>query len=918
MNPDPFMLELFAEELALRAGILATGSASADGRIRPPEAGNMAEAARALASAARLVGQDGVAEPAGVAAEVLAACAASDQPVPEAVAGIVSALAGICSRLAVCPPMDIPQAVTAESQALADLAAALKKGPDSRTGGGGRTAAPPAPPPEAPPAPEDTGPELSDMSLLDLFRMELETHGRVLEEGLVAVEAEASPERIEPLMRAAHSIKGAARIVGLTDAVALAHAMEDVLETARKGRLALSPDHVDVLLAGTDVFSRLCRGKGGDMAGAVAREAGAMGELTASLRRIAAGGGDGTCPPPKVCAAPAGFSPAAPAGFVETTADGEVVVRIASASLNRFMGLAGECLVETAGLAALYADFRRIKGHQDTLSDHLDAMRQACASGGASRSRGTASDELARAARTLSLARDELARAAERFDAYARRMEIVSGRLYAEVVGSRMHPFSKGLAGMARMVRDLAKSLGKEAELRVEGQETKVDRDILDRLEAPLGHLIRNALDHGLEPPSDRIAAGKPQKGAVTVSAAHVAGMLAITVADDGRGIDPEAVRRKVVERGLVEPELARGLSAGELMDFLFLPGFSTAGAVTEVSGRGVGLDVVQNMVREVGGLASVESRPGQGLCVRLRLPLTLSVMRALLVEVSGEACAVPLFRIDRVLRLERDAIRSLEGRDYLLIDGETVGLVSARQILDFGPGRQEAPAANSPQGLCVMVVSDATSRFGLVVDRFLGERDLVVKPLDPRLGRVFLASAAAIFEDGSPVLILDVDDMVRAVDNLLSRGRPARTAASEDVRDEAAPAGAKRILVVDDSLTVREAERRLLANRGYEVDVAVDGMDGLSAVRAGRYDLVITDVDMPRVNGIELVRRLRADPRSSALAIMIVSYKDRQEDRLAGLDAGADRYLAKSGFRDEGLLRAVADLIGEPGETAS
>jgi len=293
-----------------------------------------------------------------------------------------------------------------------------------------------------------------------------------------------------------------------------------------------------------------------------------------------------------------------------------------------------------------------------------------------------------------------------------------------------------------------------------------------------------------------------------------------------------------------------------------------------------------------------------------LRLPLTLSVVRTLLADVAGEAYAVPLTRIDRILSLEPEAIKDLEGRQYCVFEGDTIGLAPAWRVLGAREPAPPAAGAGEPPGLSVVVISDRLNRFGMVVQRFLGERDLVVKPLDPRLGKIPCVSAASVMEDGSPVLILDVDDMVRAMDNLLDRGRLDRvgeTATSPDART-------KRILVVDDSLTVRETQRRLLSNRGYEVETAVDGMDGLNALRGGAFDLAITDVDMPRVSGIELVRRIRADARLSGLPVMIVSYKDREEDRLQGLNAGADYYLSKGSFQDESLLAAVADLIGEPG----
>jgi two-component system sensor histidine kinase and response regulator WspE len=430
-----------------------------------------------------------------------------------------------------------------------------------------------------------------------------------------------------------------------------------------------------------------------------------------------------------------------------------------------------------------------------------------------------------------------------------------------------------------------------------------LDRDILERLEAPLGHLLRNAIDHGIEPPEERLAIGKPEEGTIRLEAAHTGGMLSITVSDDGRGVELERMRQKVLSKQLTTPEMAASLTEAELMEFLFLPAFSTKEQVTEISGRGVGLDVVHDMAHQVGGTVRAVSEPGKGMQVYVQLPLTLSVLRTLLVEIAGEPYAFPLARIDRALMLARDDIAVVAARQYFTLDGQHIGLVSAHQVLEV----QESTA--SGDALPVIVVSDRLNCYGLVVDRFLGESDLVVQPLDPRLGKVPDITAAALMEDGSPILIIDVEDMVRSVDNLLF-GRRLR-GVGRAARAIAGPTR-KRILVVDDSLTVREVERQLLANHGYEVEVAVDGMDGWNAVRVGHYDLVITDLDMPRMDGFELVSQIKNDAHLRALPVMIVSYKGSAEDRNRGLEAGANYYLAKSNFHDETLLQAVVDLIGE------
>ncbi len=314
---------------------------------------------------------------------------------------------------------------------------------------------------------------------------------------------------------------------------------------------------------------------------------------------------------------------------------------------------------------------------------------------------------------------------------------------------------------------------------------------------------------------------------------------------------------------------------------------------------------MVQHVVKQVRGAVRVQTAPGRGTRFQLQLPLTLSVVRALLVQIAGEPYALPLAHVGSTLRIEPGDIQQLEGRQHVSHGGRTVSLVSAHQIL----GR---PTPELEGALCVVGIGDAEHLYGLIVDRVLGERELVVHRLDARLGKIKDVAAGALMEDGTPALILDVEDLIRSADKLahegvLDRARASSTGAEGGRR--------KRVLVVDDSLTVRELERKLLGQRGYEVEVAVDGMDGWNAVRLGGFDLVVTDVDMPRLDGIELVTLIKADRQLQGLPVMIVSYKDREEDRQRGLEAGADYYLTKGSFHDERLLDAVVDLIGRAQE---
>jgi two-component system sensor histidine kinase and response regulator WspE len=762
--------------------------------------------------------------------------------------------------------------------------------------------------------------DLSSFSLMELFRLEAESQTAVLTSGVLALESGTpEPATVEALMRAAHSLKGAARIVGVEAAIKVAHALEDSFVAAQKGNLTLGPSHVDVLLRAVDLLGRIAHVADDQIAPWQAEHEPDVADMVTELQTLHTDVGPsppadarpGPAPVPAVEAAATAEAhpPDGPTTPAVTAEAAERVVRVAAGSLSRLLGLAGESLIQSRQLHPMVEALRDLRSRQTVLVSALDSLEEhAAAEHGESPPRWR--DQLARArTRALECTQDLLEKIDE-IEEFARRGEDLSSRLHQEVLRSRMRPLADVLRGFPRMVRDLARQLGKRVEFRVDGEATGVDRDILEQLEAPLNHLVRNALDHGIELPDERVAAGKRSVGTIRLEARHRAGLLQIALADDGRGIDLSGLRAKVVARGLAAPAMADHLSEPELLEFLFLPGFTTRDQVTETSGRGVGLDVVQSMVRGVGGSARIATQHGRGTRFLLQLPITRSVIRALLVEIAGEPYGLPLNRIDRILRLVEDDVHVLEGRRHFAMDGQPVGLVEGAQVLDL------PPAARAGRTLPVVVVSDRTHRFGVVVDGFMGERDLEVRPLDHRLGKVPDVSSASVLESGVPVLIVDVEDLVRSIDNLLG-GRRLRSIAtgSAEEGDGDAAAQPKRVLVVDDSITVRELERQLLEARGYAVDVAVDGVDGWNAVRGGRYQLVISDVDMPRMDGIALVRSIKGDPRLLATPVIIISYKEREEDRLRGLDAGADAYLTKSSFHDQTLIDTVLDLIGEPRE---
>lgn len=749
--------------------------------------------------------------------------------------------------------------------------------------------------------------DLSNFSMRDLFRIETENQSTVLTEGLLALERDPkAAEMLESLMRAAHSIKGAARIISLDEAVRIAHAMEDCFVAAQNDQIQLGAKQMDVLLRGVDMLTQISNIEENDTDSWFASHKAEIDTLVVDLSSIIQGkqadaeiskksASPNKQPAPEL-ESDQGSKPSVESRPETGGGEKERVLRLSSQHLDRLLALTSELQVELQWLSPFSDSMLRLRRRLIELEKMLldSELSNATVSSG--------KDRLIDIQGKAKACREMLMEQMVEMDMHTRSLDTLSQRLQHQTISSRMRPFSSGVPGYKRMVRDLSRQLGKQVRLDITGLDTSVDRDILEKIEAPLNHLIRNAIDHGIETADERRELGKPEEGVIHLEAVHQAGMLHITVSDDGRGLNMDALREKIVTRGHATRDMVSKMTETELMAFLFLPKFTMKESVSEISGRGVGLDVVATMIRDVRGTLRSSTHDHGGMRFELRLPLTLSVIRSLLVEINKEPYAFPLAHIERTLKCSMDEIEHVEGRQYVSIDDQQIGLVSIREVLGLPP----EPASSKP--CSIIILGNIELRYGLIVDRFLGERDLVEKVLNPMLGKVKDISAAALTADGSPLLIFDVNDLLKSIDKLVKQGKLGRTGARG--KSDADKQG-KRVLVVDDSITVREVERKLLASKGYRVDVAVDGVDGWNSVRMNRYDLVITDVDMPHMDGIELVRQIRADSKLRDIPVIIVSYKESDEDRMRGLEAGADAYLTKSSFHDETLLNSVDSLIG-------
>ncbi|MGK7934105.1 MAG: response regulator [Microcystaceae cyanobacterium] len=834
--------------------------------------------------------------------------------------------------------------------------------------------------------------DLSNYSMFDLFSMEVESQGQILSDHLLSLEKQLQSDQIPPssktlpileaLMRAAHSLKGAARIVQLDRAVRIAHVMEDYFVAVMDQAIALQSFQIDRLLQGVDFLVSLSKVEEKDLDQWLTNHHDQSEQVVAGiaslLQRRKSDRSSSSPPhdnppssPPSdelsldevfpevddsyielasefitsettvldvapISAISTPFSPPSPPSEDFTPKESpddpdkpspepssptpedsliselaflspsstynqkkkEGFVRVDTNILHRLMGLAGESLVEATSLAPLADELIALKRHQLDLCKTLEQLYFALEK---TEGKGHLKALLLLAQQQERNCRELSSASANTLESFAHRSYNLADNLYRQVIATRMRPFEEGVQGFPRMVRDLAKELKKQVKLQITGHSTLIDRDILNKLEAPLTHILQNALDHGIESPQERQEKGKSPEGLIKLEATHRFGMLLVTVTDDGRGISLDKLRSLILEKNLVTAEMAKRLNETELMEFIFLPSFSTAREVTNLSGRGIGLNVAKTMVQEVGGNLQATSQPNQGMTFHFQLPLTLSVIRTLLVEISGEPYAFPLSRIDHILTLSYEEISSVENRQYYLFNGKNIGLIRADQVLELDSSHLPTDK------LSVVILNDTLNQYGLIVDRFLGEKNLVVRPLDPRLGKIQDVASAALLEDGTPVLILDVGDLICSLDKLLNNSHLSRI---EPTLEHSWISEKKSILVVDDSITVREMERKILQNHGYKVDVAVDGMDGWNAIQGKTYNLIISDVDMPRLSGLKLVELIKKHPQFKSIPVIIVSYKERESDRLKGIEAGADYYLTKSSFHDDTLIDVVNNLI--------
>jgi two-component system chemotaxis sensor kinase CheA len=739
--------------------------------------------------------------------------------------------------------------------------------------------------------------------LMRTFLEELDEHVAALEQNALALERASEGrdrgELVQTLFRTVHSLKGAARSVEVRRIERVCHRLETQLSPLRDGAVEPSEGLVELLLEAGDALGDAGR----RLRAGVSLDGSPLDALHARLEGRQAAPSQAAPPPATPLESPEEISVTAgrePAAEAEPAAPAPKTVRVGTEKLDTLLTRSGELLVagravETHGAAAvalrdgiarLRAQWRRVER-----SAVAKAARDHAAAGAAG---GQSRKAVARFQELL----DQLEREADRLvqgsRATSRALVGAIASLDDEARRVRLLPFGEACGHLDRAARDVAAALGKRVEVEIAGADVEIDRAILERVRDPLLHIVRNAVDHGIERPETRVAAGKPPHGTVVVEARLSGSQVEIRVSDDGRGLDVAAIRARAEAMGVTVAE------DGDAAALIFQPGFSTSEAVTELSGRGVGLDVVVAQIEALHGSVEVTAAAGRGTTFALTLPLTLTTIRAVLVSAAGQPYAIPTTSVRSLVRVDEQLLSTIDGRDHIAF--EDAGREEMIPVVDTGALLGAGGAPGNQHGVAIAVLAASGRRVGFAVDALLAEQEVVVKPLGRRV-RLRLFSGATVLADGRLALILNVAELVRIAVARAPRARPA-LAATQPSRAK------KRIVVVDDSVTTRTLERSILEAAGYEVATAADGAEAWALLEQSGADLVVSDVEMPRMDGFGLTARIRASARFRTLPVVLLTALESERDRIRGVEAGASAYLGKSAFDQSQLLDVIGQLI--------
>ncbi|HEX9079322.1 MAG TPA: response regulator [Desulfuromonadaceae bacterium] len=737
--------------------------------------------------------------------------------------------------------------------------------------------------------------------LLATFRDETKERLAAISAGLIALEKSAEPEKrsvlMETVFREAHSLKGAARAVNMAGIESLCHALEGIFSGLQRRNIPPSPDLFDLLHHTTDVIEKQFLP---DESGVESTHGTLLGELLARLEQAVKD------PSPV-------FPPSQPANHQEAPPpEGAVVsdtVRISAARLDALLHQTEEMLTLKQAVQQRLYELGEVRGGLAAWEKEWRKVKPGLRRPGTVSAAPVVAAESSQAEKLLAFC--EWSHGAVK--ALERRVQTLAKALSGDrstlggmvdglvddLKGVLMLPCATVLGVLPKMVRNMAREEGKEVELLIAGETVEVDKRIMEEMKDPLIHLVRNCIDHGIERPEERRRRNKAPAGQISVTVSlKDASLIEITVADDGRGIDTAAVATAAVRQGALSREQVGQMERNELLGLVFASGISTAPLITDISGRGLGLPIVRERVEKLGGTVTVTSEARRGTTFRMVLPLTLSTCRGVLVEAGGQTFVVPAAGVERVARVAGETLRTVENRETVEVGGAALSYVRLADVLRL-------PAAAGSGGdagrLALLVIASGASRIAFGVDTILDEQEVLVKNLGPQLQRVRNIAAATVLGTGRVVAILHPGDLVKsAVSGAL--GAAAAPPAPETVR--------RSVLVVEDSITARTLLKNILETTGYRTFTAVDGIDALTRLRTDEIDLVVSDVDMPRMNGFELTAKIRASREFADLPVVLVTSLDSRADRERGVEAGANAYIVKSSFDQSNLLDVIKRLV--------
>ncbi|MEW6324266.1 MAG: hybrid sensor histidine kinase/response regulator [Nitrospirota bacterium] len=739
--------------------------------------------------------------------------------------------------------------------------------------------------------------------LFATFKAEADEHLGKMDRGLLALEKNpADADVLHELFRVAHTLKGAAWMMGFVEIKEIAHKIEDLFGLVTSGRQTFHTEMADRIFEGVDAIRALLEQAGASPSTGVDAAA-VCGRLAALLPDAQAAP---AAPPPSARNA-AAERPSETASAAEKAAATPAIdetIRIPLSRVNRLLNLVGELVINKVKSSHKAALLKSLTGISAELQSHLESMTLSLHDDRSDLGREESGPRLHECLKMLRKLRGELFVLSDTITTEMLHIDPVVDELQRRMKEIRMLPCTHLFDQLSRVARDLSHTLHKEIDFIVMGGETELDKKVLEEIKGPLIHLLRNCIDHGIETPGEREVGGKPRRGRVELSARHQGDRVVITVNDDGRGVDPGLVKIAALKKGLVGEDDLRAMTEQEALNLIFMKGFSTSEIITDVSGRGVGLDAVRTQVEGLKGQVTVSSRTGAGTTFRLELPLTIALIQALLVRAGDESFALPLLSVEESIKVPESALTAVGVKMAAWVRGHLLPVVRLDEAMGYGTVKDatHGERGTADADVSVVIIASMGKRVGFIVDAILGDQEIYIKTLGPHLGKVSNLSGATVLGTGELVLIVDVADLIRSAQTA-HRSAPAVKAPARAERPR------RRILVVEDSLTTRELERGLLESRGFSVDTAADGLEALQKVAQGSFDLVLSDIEMPQMNGFDLCRALRASDATKAIPVVFLTTLEKESDKRRGIEVGAQGYIVKNAFNENILLQTIDQL---------